>query len=406
MRVSDALAQVLVRRGYAEPDAASAFLAAGEFHELDEFAGLREAAETILASVRAGEQITIHGDYDVDGVCSTAILLRTLRKLGAKCDWYLPDRASDGYGLSAATVRRLASAGTRLLITVDCAITAVEEVALARSLGVETIVTDHHLPRADGQLPDAPIVHPALCDYACRELCAAAVAYKLAQATLRAAGGEQREVEQDLDLVALATIADVVALVGENRCARPSRPARARGHRQARAARVDVGGRRGGRQGGRARRRVRAGAAHQRGRAPVPRRRGAGAAAHERPGARRRGRARARPRKQRAQAHRADHPRAGRSADRATAERSGSTIGGERRSAFVLAGEGWHPGVIGIVASRLAERHRRPVVMIALDTREGTPQDGGDAPKGAGKQAASSHAARDARSRGMTCSRD
>ena len=102
--VSDALAQVLVRRGYEDPLRARAFLAADEHHELESFAGLSDAAETILAAARTGRRITIHGDYDVDGVCSTALLLRTLRKLRANVDWYLPDRA-EGYGLSQDTVR-------------------------------------------------------------------------------------------------------------------------------------------------------------------------------------------------------------------------------------------------------------------------------------------------------------
>src|SRR6202167_276483 len=214
--VSDALAQVLVRRGYEDPLRARTFLAADEHHELERFAGLSDATALMLAATSAGRRITIHGDYDVDGVCSTALLLRTLRKLGANVDWYLPDRA-EGYGLSEDTVRGLAQRGTSLLVTVDCGITAVEEVALARSLGIEVIVSDHHLPRADGKLPDAPIVHPLLCGYPCRDLCAAAVAHKLAQATLLAAGRDSHEADEDLDLVALATIADVVPLLGENR---------------------------------------------------------------------------------------------------------------------------------------------------------------------------------------------
>jgi single-stranded-DNA-specific exonuclease len=216
LHISDALAQVLVRRGYRETERARAFLAADERHELESFAGLHDAAELILDRARAGQRITIHGDYDVDGVCATAVLVRTLRRLGADVDWYLPDRAEDGYGLSATTVRRLAERGTQLLITVDCGITAVEEVALACSLGIAVIVSDHHLPRADGALPAAPIVHPALCGYPCPELCAAAVAHKLAEATLQVAGRDPDEAKDDLDLVALATIADVVALVGEN----------------------------------------------------------------------------------------------------------------------------------------------------------------------------------------------
>jgi single-stranded-DNA-specific exonuclease len=357
--ISNALAQTLVRRGFSDPLQARSFLAADECHELDVFTGLREAAGLVVASVRSGRRITIHGDYDVDGVCSTAILVRTLRKIGARVDWFLPDRA-DGYGLSAATVRRLAQRGTELLITVDCGITAVEQVALASSLGIETIVSDHHLPRADGKLPDAPIVHPALCDYPCGELCAAAVAHKLAQAILEAAGHERSIAEEDLDLVALATIADVVPLIGENR------------NLVQRGLRVLAATAKPGLRALMAVARVQPDKVNERavGFALAPRINAAG-------------------RLYRADAALelilTDDPmRAARVADeldRANSERrhTEQTIRiqaeaqiarlGENgaRSAYVLAEEGWHPGVIGIVASRLAERHRRPVVLIALD---------------------------------------
>ncbi len=108
--MSDAVAQVLVRRGYGDPARASAFLEGDERHELEAFEGLLDTAALIVERARGGRQITIHGDYDVDGVCSTAVLVRALRKLGAHVDWHLPDRAGDGYGLSEATVRRLPSA--------------------------------------------------------------------------------------------------------------------------------------------------------------------------------------------------------------------------------------------------------------------------------------------------------
>lgn len=375
--VSEAVAQVLVRRGYSEPRHARAFLAADEHHELDEFAGLRDAAERILEHVRAGSRITIHGDYDVDGVCSTAILIRALRKLNARVDWYLPDRATDGYGLSAATVRRLADTtvevdracdggiGAQLLITVDCGITAVEEVALARSLGIDVIVSDHHLPRADGTLPDAPLVHPALCGYPCRDLCAAAVAHKLAQATLQAAidpslTDEQRDIDDDLDLVALATIADVVPLVGENRSlARRGLRALASTTKPGLRALMSVA-------------RVDPAKVNERavGFGLAPRINAAG-------------------RLYRADAAlelllTSDPVRAAQVAselDRANSERRHTeqairsqaeaqiraSDDRHERFAHVLAGEGWHPGVIGIVASRLAERYRRPVVLISLD---------------------------------------
>jgi len=182
---SHVLAQVLVRRGHGEPAAARAFLAAADAHPLSAWPGLAEAAERILGHRR----VTVHGDYDVDGICATAVLVRALRTLGRDVDWYLPSRIDDGYGLALSTVERLAARGTELLVTVDCAVTAVEEVAAARALGLDVVVTDHHSPRADGALPDAPVVHPRLNGYPCPDLCAAGVAYKLAQALL-AAGGE------------------------------------------------------------------------------------------------------------------------------------------------------------------------------------------------------------------------
>ena len=218
--VSNAMAQVLVRRGLRDLANARAFLDAEEEHPPSAFAGMDVAIALILRHIAEGKQITVHGDYDVDGVCSTAVLVRVLRALAADVDWYLPDRASDGYGLNAETIERLAGRGTQLLVTVDCAITAVEEVALAQTLGMEVLVTDHHATRADGELPRAPIVHPTVCGYPCPDLCATAVAYKLAQGLWEAAGSDQQgtyRVHEDLDLVALATIADVVSLTGENR---------------------------------------------------------------------------------------------------------------------------------------------------------------------------------------------
>jgi single-stranded-DNA-specific exonuclease len=161
--VSLVLAQVLARRGYGDPVAAREFLEASESHRPGAFRGMDTAVALVLGHISRGSTITVHGDYDCDGVCSTAILVSALRELGAEVDWHLPDRQGDGYGLAAATVGRLIERGTGLLITVDCAITAVAEVAQARAGGLDVLVTDHHSPRADGVLPDAPYLHPALC---------------------------------------------------------------------------------------------------------------------------------------------------------------------------------------------------------------------------------------------------
>jgi single-stranded-DNA-specific exonuclease len=365
--VSGPLAQVLVRRGLAEPAGARAFLAAEEAHPPASFAGIGAAAGSIVDHLQRGALITVHGDYDVDGVCSTAVLLRALRLLGAEVDHYLPDRA-DGYGLRAATVEGLAARGTRLLVTVDCAITAVEEVEAALALGLEVVVSDHHAPRSDGVLPRAPIVHPAVCGYPCPELCATAVAHKLAEAVTdeaAARGGVEgalldrarAALREDLDLVALATIADMVPLRGENRTlVRRGLRALAGTAKPGLRALMTVAG-------------VEAAKVDERavGFGLAPRLNAAG-------------------RLYRADAGlelilTGDAARAAqvaRELDDANHERRRVELGirleaeaqmdalGDR-AAYVLAGEGWHPGVVGIVASRLVERSGRPVVLLALD---------------------------------------
>ena len=157
--VSHVLAQVLVRRGLSDVHAARAFLHPTEAHDPSAFAGIDGAVAVIERHIRGGSRIVVHGDYDVDGVCATATMVRALRVLGANVGWYLPDRLTDGYGLSLDTVRRLAARDTALLVTVDCAITAVDEVAAARDAGLDVVVSDHHAPRADGataRLRDRP----------------------------------------------------------------------------------------------------------------------------------------------------------------------------------------------------------------------------------------------------------
>jgi len=360
--VSFVVAQVLCRRGLSAPRAAQAWIDAGERHPASAFGGMDAAVAAVLPHVEAGTQITVHGDYDVDGVCSTAILVRVLRSLGGEVDWYLPSRQEDGYGLSAATVTRLAARGTRLLITADCAITAVAEVGAARAAGLDVVVTDHHTPRADGALPDAPVVHPVVGGYPCTDLCAGGVAYKFAAALLAAAGRDPAEADADLDLVALSTVADCVALQGENRRLVREGVAALRATKKVglralmRSAQVDPGG-------------VDAQAISFR---LAPRINAAG-------------------RLYRADAglelvltH--DPERAMQIAgelDAANAERRHvetriafeaeaqvARVGAQH--AYVLAGDDWHPGVIGIVASRIAERHHRPVVMIAMNGEQGT----------------------------------
>ena len=206
------LAQVLVRRGLADPDEARSFLAAADRHDPSELAGIDARARGDPAPRSSGAG----GSPCTATTTSTASARR--RSWSARCarSAPTPTGSSPAAWTTAtasrrATVRRLAQRGTGLIVTVDCAITAVEEVGAARAAGVEVVVCDHHAPRADGTVPDCPIVHPALCGYPCPELCGAGVAYKLAQAL------GAPTAEEDLELVALATVADLVPLRGENR---------------------------------------------------------------------------------------------------------------------------------------------------------------------------------------------
>jgi single-stranded-DNA-specific exonuclease len=159
--LSRAAGQVLARRGY---DVASArsFLEAADSHDPATLNDVAEACRLVLGHIERRSRIVVHGDYDVDGVCATAVMVTALRRLGASPSWYLPSRFEDGYGLNAATVERLARDGANLIVTVDCGVTAVAEVELAIAAGVDVVVTDHHKP--GDQLPACPVVHPALAD--------------------------------------------------------------------------------------------------------------------------------------------------------------------------------------------------------------------------------------------------
>jgi single-stranded-DNA-specific exonuclease len=210
--LSRTTASVLVRRGYDDPAQARAFLE-GALPGHDPFAlgDMSEAVETIRAAVARGARICVHGDYDADGICATALAVFLLRELGAQPAWHLPSRFEEGYGLNGQTLARLASE-VDLVLTVDCGITAVDEVAEARRLGLEVVVTDHHRPGE--AFPACPVVAPLKGDYPFKGLCGTAVVWKLAEALL---GPGHPFLDRHLDVVALATIADVVPLVDENR---------------------------------------------------------------------------------------------------------------------------------------------------------------------------------------------
>ena len=221
------VARLLLCRGISDPRVARDFIEArlGTLRDPEDLPGVAAAAERIMAAIAAGRRIVIYGDYDVDGMSGTALLYLCLRMLSAEVSYYVPHRLDEGYGLNCDSLRTLAERGTKLIITVDCGAASVVEADLARELGLELIITDHHqlpevLPAADA------IVHPALPNsaYPFAGLCGAGVAFKLAWALCQRAsdskkvGPRMRDfLMQAMGLVSLGTVADVVPLVDENR---------------------------------------------------------------------------------------------------------------------------------------------------------------------------------------------
>jgi single-stranded-DNA-specific exonuclease len=217
--VTPMLARLLCQRGLADPDAARRFLAPSldHLHDPLRLPDMAAAVERILSGLARGDRIAIHGDYDVDGITSTVILRRTLELLGADVVHFLPERLRDGYGLHAGAIERLHAEGVRLVISVDCGTRSVEAADRARELGVDLIITDHHEPGAT--LPRAvAVINPRRSDssYPDRDLAGVGVALKLVQALCNRAGRE-RWLPGFVKIAAIGTLADVVPLVGENR---------------------------------------------------------------------------------------------------------------------------------------------------------------------------------------------
>jgi len=353
--VNGVTASVLARRGYGDPEQARAFLAGG-LPEHDPFGlgDMAEACEAIRGAIAAGKRICVHGDYDADGICATALAVLILRELGADVGWHLPSRFEEGYGVSRETLSRLAGEGVGLVLTVDCGVTAVEEVAHARENGLDVVVTDHH--RAGPELPACPVVGPYRGDYPFTELCGTGVVWKLGQALL---GSDSAELERHLDLVAVATVADVVPLVDENRglaieglraLAKTQKPGlQALMH----SAHVDPAAVDAGTIGFRLAPRLNAAGRLGRPVAALELLLSDDAAEAK---------ALAAQLDELNRDRQAVEERILREAVEAIEEWPDARRG---RRAYVVAGEGWHEGVIGIVASRLVERYRRPVILIA-----------------------------------------
>lgn len=214
-----AVARLLCQRGLSDPELAKRFLhpAIEHLHDPMLLADMRVGVDRILAAIAGRERIAIHGDYDVDGITSTVILRRALEMLGADVTHFIPERLKDGYGLQPAAIERLHADGVTLIVSVDCGIRGAEAARRARELGVDLIITDHHEP--DAELPPAlAVINPkrADCGYPDKHLAGVGVALKLVQALLRNSGRENA-LPGFIKIAAIGTVADVVPLVGENR---------------------------------------------------------------------------------------------------------------------------------------------------------------------------------------------
>ena len=350
--MSPALHRLLAGRGVNSVEEAAAFLNPGVGSLLDPMllSDMSEAEGRIRRAMEAGEPVCVYGDYDVDGVCASAILSGWLRSRDVEARVYLPSRHSEGYGLNAHAIREIAG-WAKLLVTVDCGVTSVELVALAKSLGLDVIVTDHHQP-PEGALPDCPVVNPLLAGYPFPYLCGAGVAWKLVWAL----GGEAAAMPW-VDVAALATVADVVPLTGENRAivklgldaingaprtgiaalievaGLTGKPITATAIAFQLAPRLNAGGRLG---------------SAQRSLALVmetdPARAQAEAAALEAENTRR---------------------KTVETTILAEAEAQLKGFNFAAHRAIILAGKDWNPGVIGLAASRLVEKYNYPVVLLA-----------------------------------------
>lgn len=360
------LCKLLVARGFSATEDARRYLRPrlDHLHDPSTLGDLDRAVERIVRAIAHGEMILVHGDYDVDGICSTTILTRTIRRLGGKVTPFIPQRITDGYDLTAAGVRAARGAGATLVITCDCGTSATTPVADLQNEGIDVIITDHHLP--GGPLPAAyAVLNPRKpgCPSPDKDACAAGVAYKLALAVSKAMGASPNPVLHMLDLVALATIADVAPLRGENRVL-------ARYGLRLLNETQNIGLRAMIRAAGLDRKAITAGRV---GFILAPRLNAAGrigsalrgvelllstSEEHANPIARELEELNVRRQEM----------------DRRTLEEAREMVRSldlERTFGIVLAGEGWHPGVIGIVASRIVEEFGRPTILIALEAGEG-----------------------------------
>jgi len=364
--IHPAVASVLVSRGFdAEKAAAHLNLSLQGLHDPFSMMGMRRAADRVLEAIRKKEKILVHGDYDVDGIAGSALLYTFLKSHNSHVKFYIPNRLEEGYGLSERGVSFAAEVGATLLITVDCGIGELDEVELARKSDIDVIVTDHHEPKSD--LPRAHTILNPKCEdqtYPFADLSGCGVAFKLLQAVSVELGEKREESFRDLDLVALATVCDIVPMVGENRIfARFGMEILSESEKPGIVALKQVAG-------------IGAGeiSAYHLGFMLGPRLNAAGRIASAADGLKLL--VTDDPKEAGIIANRLDAQNAkrreldARISDEATRmvedEFDLSTTAG-----IVLAAEGWHEGVIGIVASRIVEKFHRPTVVISIAGKKG-----------------------------------
>ncbi len=364
--IPEPLAAILVQRGIASPDLAKAFLRP-DLERLSDprsWADMSVALELLARAVREKRPILVHGDYDVDGQCAAAMLTRILRSAGATVHPFVPHRIRDGYDFGPAGLAEAQRIGARLIITCDCGITAVDAVAAARAAGIDVIVTDHHLP-GDELPPANAVLDPRRsdCKSEDKNLCGTGVAFKLAQALVQVLGLSSNLPLHFLDYVALATIADVVPLVGENRIlVRYGLKKLADSRWVGLRALIETAG-----LGGKPLR-----GAHV-GFILAPRLNAAGRIGDANDGLRLL--LTENPQEAAALARELETTNARRQEmDQLILDEAIELVEktlNPADAAIVLANETWHPGVIGIVASRLVERYGRPTFLVGWDEASG-----------------------------------
>jgi single-stranded-DNA-specific exonuclease len=359
LSISSATASLLLARGVTTPDEAVTWITYQTPHDPYLIPDMEPAVDRLHRAVLAREPICFYGDYDVDGMSATSLYLSFFGSLGADVRAYVPHRQREGYGLNLGAVRRLHEEGISLLVTSDCGTTSHREIALAGELGMDVIVTDHH--QTDEALPQAVAVmnpHRADSRYPFRGLCSAGLAYKVAHAYQMRYGDVGLPIESLLDLVALATIADVVPLQDENRAfvrtglAQLSRGARCGIRALKQAAGV-----------------TRECTAETIAYRLAPRLNAAGRLDHAMLGVQLL--TTESPAEARVLADRLEQLNRERQRIEADlmAEATAMVEGRESQAALVLASRRWHVGVVGIAAARLVERFRRPTVVIAIDEK-------------------------------------